>query len=188
MQRKEIRSLLYGDATTLVRFSDRLLVTNVLKENLLTRRQAGETYRRRWGIEIQFRSIKQTFDRTKLRSRTPERAMIELQWSLIGLWMIQLLARKEQVKERNPDKLTSIAGILRVVRQMMQRDTTVPKRTECFAKQLAQAVTDDYKRKSTKASRNYPRQFEQKGIAKPAIIVATKEHKKRLKQYLEIAA
>ncbi|QEG34831.1 hypothetical protein [Bythopirellula goksoeyrii] len=70
----------------------------------------------------------------------------------------------------------------------MQRDKTVPERLECFAKQLAQAVTDDYKRKSTKASRNYPRQFEQKGIAKPTIIVATKKHKKRLKHYLEIAA
>ena len=170
------------------RNGDVYLVTNVLKENLLTRRQAGEIYRRRWGIEIQFRSLKQTFGRTKLRSRTPERAMVELQWSLIGLWMIQLLARKEQAKARDPDKLTSIATVLRIVRQMMQRDTAVPKRAECFAKQLTQAVTDNYKRKSKKASRNYPRQFQQKRIAKPTIIVATKEHKKRLKQYLEIAA
>jgi len=164
------------------------LVTNVLKEKSLSHRQAGEIYRQRWGIEIQFRSLKQTFGRTKLRSRTPERATVELEWSLIGLWMIQLLARKEQIKARDPDKLTSIATVLRIVRQMMQRDTTVPKRTECFAKKLAQAVTDDYDRKSKKASRNYPRQKDQKGIAKPTIMVATKEHKKRLKQNLEIAA
>ena len=170
------------------RNGDVYLVTNVLKETLLSRRQAGEIYRRRWGIEIQFRSLKQTFGRTKLRSRTPERAMVELEWSLIGLWMIQLLARKEQIKARDPDKLTSIATVLRIVRQMMQRDTAVPKRTECFAKKLAQAVTDNYDRKSKKASRNYPRQKDQKGIAKPTIMVATKEHKKRLKQNLEIAA
>jgi hypothetical protein len=170
------------------RNNDVYLVTNVLQEKSLTHRQAGEIYRRRWGIEIQFRSLKQTFGRTKLRSRTPERAMVELEWSLIGLWMIQLLARKEQIKTRDPDKLTSIATVLRIVRQMMQRDTTVPKRTECFAKKLAQAVTDSYDRKSKKASRNYPRQKDQKGIAKPTIMVATKEHKKRLKQNLEIAA
>ena len=96
--------------------------------------------------------------------------------------MIQLLARKEQVKARDPDKLTSIAAVLRVVREMMQRDATVPKRTECFAKKLAQAVTDSYHRKSTKTSRNYPRQKEQPKIGKPTIVIATKAQKKRLKQ------
>jgi hypothetical protein len=179
-----LRLLRFKDA----RNTDVYLVTNVLKENLLSHRQAGEIYRRRWGIEIQFRSLKQTFGRAKLRSRTPERAMVELEWSLIGLWMIQLLARKEQIKARDPDKLTSIAAVLRIVRQMMQRDAAVPKRAECFAKKLAQAVTDDYHRKSEKTSRDYPRQKKQKGISKPTIMVATKEHKKRLKQNLEIAA
>ena len=45
-------------------------------------RQASEIYRRRWGIEVQFRSFKQTFQRSKLRSRSPECAEIELHWSL----------------------------------------------------------------------------------------------------------
>jgi len=179
-----LRLLQFKDA----RNGDVYLVTNVLEENRLPRRQAGEIYRQRWGIEIQFRSLKQTFGRTKLRSRTPERATVELEWSLIGLWMIQLLARKEQIKARDPETLTSIAAVLRIVRQMMQRDTAVPKRTECFAKKLAQAVTDDYQRKSKKTSRNYPRQKEQKGIGKPTIMVATKEQKKRLKQNHAIAA
>lgn len=179
-----LRLLHFKDA----RHGDVYLVTNVLKENLMSRRQAGEIYRRRWGIEIQFRSLKQTFGRTKLRSRTPERAAVELEWSLVGQWMIQLLAHKEQVRARDPDKLTSIATVLRIVRQIMQRDVVVPKRTESFRKQLAQAVTDDYKRKSKKTSHNYPRQKKQKVIGKPTIMVATKEHKKRLKINLDIAA
>ena len=179
-----LRLLHFKDA----RNGDVYLVTNVLKDKSLTRRQAGEIYRRRWGIEIQFRSLKQTFGRTKLRSRTPERAIVELQWSLIGLWMIQLLAHKEQAKARDPDRQTSIATVLRIVRHMMHRDTAVPKRTECLTKQLAQAVTDNYQRKSKKESRDYPRQKKQKGIAKPTIMVATKADKKRLERYLEIAA
>ena len=158
------------------------LVTNVLKEDLLSRRRAGEIYRQRWGIEVQIRSLKQTFGRAKLRSRTPDRAAVELEWSLIGLCMIQLLARKEQVKARDPDKLTSIAAVLRIVRQMIQRNAAVPKRAERFTKKLAQAVTDDYKRKNPKTSRDYPRQKKQKSIGKPNIVVATKEHKKRLKR------
>jgi hypothetical protein len=179
-----LRLLHFKDA----RNADVYLVTNVLKEKSLTRRQAGEIYRQRWGIEIQFRSLKQTFGRTKLRSRTPERAAVELEWSLVGLWMIQLLAHKEQVRARDPDKLTSIATVLRIVRQMMQRDAAVPKRTESFNKKLAQAVTDDYKRKSKKTSHNYPRRKKQKVIGKPTTMVATKEHKKRLKINLNIAA
>ena len=71
---------------------------------------------------------------------------------------------------------------------MMQRDAAVPKRTVCFTKKLAQAVTDDYNRNSKKTSRNYPRQKKQKTIAKPTIMVATKEQKKRLKQNQAIAA
>lgn len=174
-----LRLLHFKDARNV----DVYLVTNVLKEKSLTRRQAGEIYRQRWGIEIQFRSLKQTFGRTKLRSRTPERAAVELEWSLVGLWMIQLLAHKEQVRARDPDKLTSIATVLRIVRQMMQRDAAVPKRTESFNKKLAQAVTDDYKRKSKKTSHNYPRRKKQKVIGKPTIMIATKEQKNLLKQY-----
>ena len=84
--------------------------------------------------------------------------MVESEWSIVGLWMIQLLARKEQVKAHDLDKLTSIATVSRVVRQIMQRDTAVPKRTECSAKKLAQAVTDDYLRNSDRISRDFPRQ------------------------------
>jgi len=50
---------------------DVYLVTNVLEEKKLTEQQASEIYRRRWGIEVHFRSVKQTFGRSKLRSRHP---------------------------------------------------------------------------------------------------------------------
>jgi len=50
------------------------------------------------------------------KRNAPERAMVELQWSLIGLWMIQLLVLKEQVKARDPNQQASIAVVLRIVR------------------------------------------------------------------------
>jgi hypothetical protein len=50
------------------------LLTNVLDEKTLTNAEAVRLYQLRWGVELQFRSIKQTFGRRKLRSRTPERA------------------------------------------------------------------------------------------------------------------
>ena len=159
---------------------DVYLVTNVLAPKRLSDRQASELYRRRWGIEVQFRSLKQTFGRTKLRSRTPENATIELHWSLIALWMVQLLALKEQTKAREPGAATSIAVVLRIVQQMMQRDTDVPDRRESFQKQLGQALTDSYERKSKKKSRNYPRRKEEPAPGKPMIKTATKKHKQQL--------
>ena len=61
------------------------LVTNVLSDRQLSFRQAGELYRLRWGVELQFRTLKQTFRRSKLRSRTADKALVELHWSLVGL-------------------------------------------------------------------------------------------------------
>lgn len=163
------------------------LVTNILDKKRLSDREASELYRQRWGIEVQFRSLKQTFGRTKLRSETPENATIELDWSLLALWMVQLLALKEQTKAREPGEKTSIAAVLRIVRQMMQRDTDISDRNESFQKQLAEATTDTYERKSKKKSRNYPRRKEEPAPRKPKIKTATKKHKQQLKQLENLA-
>ena len=178
-----LRLLHFKDA----RNGDVYLVTNVLDKKRLSDCQASELYRRRWGIEVQFRSLKQTFGRTKLRSRTPENATIELHWSLIALWMVQLLALKEQTKAREPGEATSIAAVLRIVRQMMERDRDVPHRKDSFQKQLAQATTDNYERKSRKKSRNYPRRKEEPAPGKPVIKTATKKHKQQLKDLESMA-
>ena len=65
----------------LLHFSDRrgeiYLIKSVLNKKALTDIQASEIYRRR-GIEIQFHSLKQTFQRSKLRSRSSECAETEL--------------------------------------------------------------------------------------------------------------
>ena len=50
------------------------LLTNVLDEKALTDAEAIRLYQLRWGVELQFRGMKQTFGRLELRSRTPERA------------------------------------------------------------------------------------------------------------------
>jgi hypothetical protein len=50
------------------------LVSNVLEEQSLSHQEARDLYCLRWGVELQFRTLKQTFGRGKLRSRTPDRA------------------------------------------------------------------------------------------------------------------
>jgi hypothetical protein len=159
---------------------DVYLVTNVLSEEDLTLAQASEIYRRRWGVELQFRAFKQTYQRTKLRSRTPECAEVELHWSLVGLWIVQLLAFKEQTPTAEPREQTSIARVLRIVRSIIKDESTVPPRGKSLQKQLAGAVTDNYERHSKKKSRNYPRRKEEPSAGRPKIRLATTIHKEKL--------
>src|SRR3990170_6067944 len=166
---------------------DVYLVTNLLSEKDLTLAQASEIYRCRWGVELQFRAFKQTYQRTKLRSRTPECAEVELHWSLVGLWIVQLLAFKEQTPAAEPRGQTSIASVLRIVRSIIKDESTVPPRGKSFQKQLAGAVTDNYERHSKKKSRNYPRRKEEPSAGRPKIRLATKVHKDKLREIQALA-
>lgn len=168
---------------------DVYLVTNVLDKRQLTDRQASDIYRKRWGIELQFRAIKQTFGRSKLRSRTPDCAEIEMHWSLVGLWIIQLLCVKEQTRLNEPEGNTSVAAAVRVIRQMMSNPSAVRTPTNSLATRLAAATTDTYRRKSKKKSRNYPRRKEEPATGRPKVQLASEEQKRKLKQIqsLEVA-
>ncbi len=161
---------------------DVYLVTNVLTESALSEEQTSEIYRRRWGIELQFRSFKQTYVRSKLRSRTPECAEIECHWSLLGLWMVQLLAFQEQTAAGEPPPQTSIATVLRIVRALMYNLDLSGKHAGSFSQQLRSATTDAYQRTSKKKSRNYPRRKEEPSAGPPEVLVATSEQRQKLRQ------
>lgn len=45
------------------------LLTSVLDESKLRCKEIKELYERRWGVELEFRALKQTFERRKLHSR-----------------------------------------------------------------------------------------------------------------------
>jgi hypothetical protein len=166
---------------------DVYLVTNVLNEKKLSERRAAEIYTRRWGIEVQFRSVKQTFMRRKLRSRAPDQALVELHWSLLGLWMIQLLAVKEQTKVGEPPENASVAAALRVIRTIILNVSDVPGPNEGLQAQLRDATKDTYERKSKKQSRNYPRRKEEPSAGAPKIRVASIEDKRKLQKAKELA-
>ena len=70
------------------------LVTNLSKSQL-SDRQAASIYSARWGIELYFRTFKQTFGCRKLRSRSAKNAPLELDWSMLALWCICLLGQRE---------------------------------------------------------------------------------------------
>lgn len=160
------------------------LVTNILDETELTAEQASFIYRGRWGVELQFRSLKQTYGRAKLRARTPEIAEIELHWSLLGLTMLQLLAMKEQTQAGEPAAKTSIAAVMRIIRSMIAEPSETRSPSASLESRLRDATTDSYQRHSKKKSRNYPRRKEEPCTGPPIILTATAEQRERVHELL----
>src|SRR5207244_2241671 len=72
-----------------------LYVVTDLPKPCLSDRQVATIYGARWGVEVFFRTFKQTFGRRKLRSRSALNAQLELEWSLLGLWGVCLLGTRE---------------------------------------------------------------------------------------------
>jgi len=162
---------------------DVYLLTNVLNSRDLSDNLASRLYKLRWGIELQFRALKQTFGRRTLRSRTPDHAYAELEWSLLGLWIIHLFAVKEQISIGEPPSHTSAALAIQVVRWILFLWCEVPEDGADFNSQLQNAVIDTYERRSQKRSRYRPNKKDKPTVGKPIIKTATSEHKRKLKRY-----
>jgi hypothetical protein len=164
------------------------LVTSILEDRLLSEKQAVELYRLRWGVELQFRALKQTFGRRKLRSKRPDRALIELDWSLLGLAIIQLFAVKEQIEFGQFPEQSSVSLAIRIVRETIDRWYETPTASQTFARRLRTAATDQYQRTSSKKAR-FRFDFHQKPAAKqPKLLDATRQQKQWLINHLKRAA
>jgi hypothetical protein len=159
------------------------LVTSVLHEERLSGRQVIELYRLRWGVELFYRHFKQTFGRRKLRSHRGENAEVEATWSFVGLWAIGLHGQAELAYDAIPASGVSVAGLLRAYRGSMKEYRSRPDPGESLWERLGAAVIDGYRR-SSRASRDYPRKKREQAIGAPEIRVATAleiERAKRIK-------
>ncbi|MGV1080886.1 MAG: IS4 family transposase [Candidatus Nanopelagicales bacterium] len=126
------------------------LLTNLSKEQL-SPRQAGRLYRSRWGIEVYYRTLKQTLGRRRMLSGTPELAKVELAWTLMGLWLLGLLGVEVLILDGQSPWRLSAAATLRIVRKALNGQVRGPLR-----RPLAAAVKDTCVRNSSKKARNWP--------------------------------
>ena len=165
------------------------LVTSVLSKQRLSDKQAIEIYRYRWGIELFFRTFKQTFGRTKLRSHSAAHAKMELDWSLVALWCLCLLGRRELVRAgESPSRLSPAAAIKAVQTTMRDYRVRPESPDETLYSMLAVALLDDYERSSSKTSRDYPRKKKRKRIEPPKITRALKQQINAAKEVKTIQA
>jgi IS4 transposase len=127
------------------------LLTNVLDCRELTVEDAAALYRRRWGVETQFRTIKQHMGCERLLSRAGERAEIEAEWSLVAMGTLAVLGSQSMGQARKPASQFSPAAGLRVLRRAVL-GIRCPTAGELL-EMLIPAQRDSYCRRSSKASR-----------------------------------
>jgi hypothetical protein len=150
------------------------LVTNLTKSQL-SDRQAGMIYAARWGIELFFRTFKQTFGCRKLRSRSADNASLELDWSLLGLWCVCLLGQRELAESGEDPTWLSAAATIKAFQSTLREYRVRPEiREESLWEKLRIAVLDDYQRNGSKTSRNYPQKKKRQRIGAPKITRASK--------------
>lgn len=150
------------------------VVTSVLDPKRLSDKQVAEIYRRRWGIEVYYRHFKQGFGRRKLRSKSADNAQIEADWSLLGLWAMCLYAQCQLAEQEVQAERISVCGVIHAYRSVMRDYKSRPDPGEDLYSLLDLAVIDEYRRTS-KASRDYPRKKQEKPPGAPKIYQATRE-------------
>jgi len=128
------------------------LLTNVLDSTRLSRPVASKIYAARWGLETEYRALKQTMGRRKVLAKTPKPGAMELAGNILALALLVLLAAI--VLATRITRL-SVASALKVIRHAIEVVRWMG-RCHQFRVLLQTAVKDEYHRHSSKRARDWP--------------------------------
>jgi hypothetical protein len=152
------------------------VLTNVLEPTRLSRRMAGEFYRARWGIEVEYRGLKQTLGRRKVLARTPEPGAMELAANILAMALLLLyaaLALGAKVIR------LSLAAALRVIHRAIE-NLRHDEACASLLRHLRQAVGDVYKRHSSKKARDWPHKKNERPPGPPKLRKLIGREKRRI--------
>jgi hypothetical protein len=152
------------------------LLTNVDDPTRLSRRMAGDFYRARWDIEVEFRGLKQTMGHRKVLARTPEPGEMELAAKLVG--MVLLLLHGALVMGAKVTRL-SLAKALRAIRRAIE---AVRHGEPChwLHRALREALFDEYERRTSKQARDWPHKKRRKPPGPPKLHKLTRTEKTKI--------
>jgi hypothetical protein len=154
------------------------LVTNVLDQKALSNPSAGVLYEMRWGVEVFYRSLKQTLEKRRMLSHSPEAAKCELTWAVFGMWLLGLMT-VAKIAERGGDPLAwSAAQARNRVRRSMRRALSQRHPDRSLTRDLAWATHDDYVRSGTRKARNWPHKKKETPPGNPKIRLATAKQRR----------
>lgn len=162
------------------------MLTNVLDKQKLTKKQIVSYYKKRWGVEVEYRGLKQTLDKSKLRCRNDGRLLAELDWSIRGMAMSELLGLRHQLssKTKRPDDNTpndrSLAKIMRALRKCMRNLGTKKPSKSSIYDDLENAVVDRYKNRTDKHARYRRKNPDIKPLGEPNVRPLTDIERKKI--------
>ena len=158
--------------TVMVGCKKMFLLTNELT---LSEQQIADLYARRWGVEVFFRTVKQSYERCKLLSRTPENAKQEIQWTLLGVW----IAMTEAARSIPPGRRLSPVRVMRAFERLVLAVSRMSAQKLSFQEELSRSViADESSRTSVKNSKSYPRKKRKRQTGEPTIAPISDELQK----------
>ena len=106
---------------------------------------------------------------------------LELEWSLIGLWVMCLYGKEEIGKRYEVSRLSpakAIRAFTKTCREYRSDPKDAMHSLRCL---LGGALKDDYERKGEKTNREYPRKSKRTPTGEPKMETATKRQRKNAK-------
>jgi len=173
------------------------LLTSVLDRRRLGRKQLARYYQMRWGIEVEFRGLKQTIDKQALRCRNATRLLVELDWSVRMMAVVELLALRQQIAAATVRKQgaawydpqdRSLANAMRSLRKCLRNLHQSSSTDGGLLQDLSQAFVQRYQNRTDKRARYRPKNPDKKTLGEPHIHQLTIRERKQLAQQQSIAA
>jgi hypothetical protein len=166
------------------------ILTSVLDPKKLSKKKIVRFYKMRWGIEVEFRGLKQTIDKHMLRCRNSDRVLAELDWSIRAMAVAELIALREQIpKQQEADeddaydpKDRSLANTMRALRHCMRNLHKYPQPSDGLLYQLSQALVQKYDNHTDKKARYRPKNPDKKPLGDPNVRKMSAEERRKLRK------
>jgi hypothetical protein len=170
------------------------MLTSVLDPKRLSRKQIIRFYKMRWGIEVEFRGLKQTIDKHKLRCRNANRLLAELDWSLYAMAVAELLALREQSAATDDaetpydPRQRSLANSMRALRKCMRNLHKYSSANKGLGYELSHARVQRYNNRTDKRARYRPKNPDKKELGEPTVRKLNALERQKLTQQTATAA
>jgi len=171
------------------------LLTSVLDTEKLSKKQLVRYYKMRWGVEVEFRGLKQTIDKHKLRCRNSDRVIVELDWSIRAMAVAELIALREQIPNEETEtsedgpsydtKDRSLANTMRALRKCMRNLHKYKIPNDNLLHQLSCAIVQKYNNHTDKRARYRPKNPDKKPLGDPGVRKMNANEKEKLKKLIE---
>ena len=169
------------------------MLTSVLDPKELSVKDIIRYYKMRWGVEVEYRGLKQTIDKAMLRCRNSARVYVELDWSIRAMAFAELVALREQLpkcdkRQRAPEQDyhptdRSLANTVRAIRKCMRNLTRDVDPDNDLLAQLAEALVQKYNNRTDKRARYRPPNPDKKPLGDPIVEKLSREAREKLARF-----